>query len=478
MKGGLRGGAPFFLPALAGALTLLLQKSFIVQSDEGYTLGAAWQLWNGLTMYDDFRLFVAPGAAYAVRWVWALTGPAFLPARVMSLLLSFSAIVAVYLTLARRGIRGAALAVAVATWTIASAQYVLLNHNAFSSYAAAWTLLLLLRADDRDRAGTGRLLDHALVGVAAGIVVLFLQTKGLALLAAAAAFTLFTGRGRRGARAAAVLIAGALAVVAPLLLKWSPSVLLREWFLVPLSGGYLGHTGASRVLAAACVVVTLGMAAVAVRLRDRPLIAIAAVQAALVAAMLHNTELHHVAVNAFPLIVFVPLALERRAAMKRGPGAAPTPARFSATAIMALVVVMFVVVLATPPGRPLFRASTLYVDFIRRPSRNLFPQPRIAAAHAIYAGPFLPGLYFGLGKKNPFFVSETVVCNDACRRHLLAQIADVKPEIAFLGYEMVRHLAYDQNNPVDAYFAGRYVACPNHGQEGLIVRAVDPTWCP
>ena len=70
----------------------------------------------------------------------------------------------------------------------------------------------------------------------------------------------------------------------------------------------------------------------------------------------------------------------------------------------------------------MFKESTLYVDFIRHPSRNMFPQPRVAAAHAIYAGPFMPGLYFGLGKKNPYFVSETVVCNDECRRRLLAQL--------------------------------------------------------
>ena len=72
----------------------------------------------------------------------------------------------------------------------------------------------------------------------------------------------------------------------------------------------------------------------------------------------------------------------------------------------------------------------------------------------------MPGLYFALGKKNPYFVSETVVCNDDCQRRLLAQLDAVKPELAFLDYEMVRHLGYDENNPVDAYFRDRYVACP------------------
>jgi hypothetical protein len=476
---GVRFGSPFlrlglFL-GLAFLLTLLLQKSFLVQSDEGYTLNAAWQMWNGLKMYDDFRLFVAPGTASAVYAAWAMFGgPSFLTARVLSLVVSFSSIIAVYLILVRRGVLGATLAAAVGAWAIASAQYVLLNHNPFSSTAATWLLLALLRAQDRERAGSARLRDHALVGVAAAIVTLFLQTKGLALLAASAGFTLIAGWGRRGVRAAAVLVGAALLVLAPLLLVWRPSVLLREWFVVPLEGNYLGQTGASRALAVACVLAVVAMAAIAVRLRDRLLIAVAVVQAALVGSMLHNPEAHHVAVNSFPLVVFVPLALREVAARRGG----PTPPKFSATLMMTIIVAAFAVFLATPVGRPFFRVSTLNVDFIRRPSRNLFPQPQVRAARAIYAGPFMPGLYFNLGKKNPYFVSETVVCNDDCRRRLLTQLDVVKPEIAFLDYQLVHHLGYDENNPVDAYFRDRYVLCPNQDYDGVIVRAISATWCP
>jgi hypothetical protein len=303
VKGVFRSGAPFLFLGLAFFLTMLLQRSFLVQSDEGYTLNAAWQVWTGLKMYDDFRLFVAPGSAYAVYFSWALaSGPTFLAARVMSLLLAFSSIVGVYLILRSRGVRGLALAGSVLAWVIAGAQYVLLNHNTFSSHAAVWLLFFLLRAQDRDRVGGApRRRDHLFVGIAAGIVLLFLQTKGLILLAAAVAFTLFADRGKRGLRAAAVIVGGAIAVVAPLLIVWRPSVLLPEWFIVPLTGNYLGHTGASRALAAVCVLVAVGMLAIAMKFRDRLLIAVAVMQAALLASTLHNVEARHVAINSFPL---------------------------------------------------------------------------------------------------------------------------------------------------------------------------------
>ena len=160
------------------------------------------------------------------------------------------------------------------------------------------------------------------------------------LIAATTAFTLLAVGGKRGLRAAAAVAGGAAVVVAPLLLIWRPSVLAREWFIVPLTNNYLGQTGGSRSLAVACGLIAVAMAVSALRLRDRLLAAIAVVQGTLVASMLHNTELHHVAVNSFPLMVFVPLALQRRAARKRAgePSPAAAPAKQPpATAMLAIV---------------------------------------------------------------------------------------------------------------------------------------------
>jgi hypothetical protein len=317
------------------------------------------------------------------------------------------------------------------------------------------------------------------VGIGIGVVTLFLHTKGMFLLAALSALTFFAVGGWRGVRAAAAVGVGALCVTLPLLLVWRPSVLYREWFQVPMAADYLGHTAASRPLAIACLVVTAAITVIAFRLRDRRLIAVAIFQAALVGSVLYNVDVPHVGINAFPLVVFVPLALQRHAASKRPEGAPPPAEKFPATATMAIVVGMVGVLIATPAGRASFRDSTLYVDFIRRVPRNIFPQPKVAAAHAVYIGPFMPGLYFLLGKKNPFFVSETIVCGPDCLRRLRGEIEQVKPEIAFLNYEMARHMRYDANNPVDTYFRDRYVRCPdNPNFEGLITRAIDPSWCP
>ena len=219
------------------------------------------------------------------------------------------------------------------------------------------------------------------------------------------------------------------------------------------------------------------MVAVAIRLRDRLLIAVAVTQAALVAGS-STTSTAIRAINCFPLLVFVPLA-PRHAARRGRPGRAAITReavggrddgdrRRHVRAVRDRDPARPVVIQAEHAVRRLHPAR----------ARNIFPQPRVAAAHAIYAGPFMPGLYHALGKPNPFFVAETVVCNAACQRRLRAQLDQVRPEIAFLAYDMVRHLGYDQNNPVDGYFRERYVGCRQDEFEGLIILRHRPELVP
>ncbi len=474
----LRAGASGLFLTLAFSLTLLLTRSYVVQSDEGYTLNAAWQMWNGMKMYDDFRLFVAPGSAYSVYALWHIIGtPSYLAARFLSLIFSFSATTALYLTLKGLGIRGGNLALSVLAWLTASSLCVPLNHNSFSSFAAAWFLLLFLRiARPSDGAGRPRhaIADHALVGLAAGTVFLFLQTKGLFLAIGAAAFAFSGGWRTRTYRPTLALAGGFVVVLLPLFLIWSPAVLVRQWFVIPLTGNYLGHTGASGAIAFVAIALAGGMGWIAFRRRDRILQALAVTQAALIACMTHNLELNHLAINCLPAIIFASVLAHAR--LDRADHAA----RLSSELTLAIVLAMFgATIVWLPAGAAFAASSSFYVDILGRRSRpEFFSRQRIADAHAIYAGPFLPGLYFELKKKNPYFVSETVVCNDGCQRQLIAQLSETKPELVFLYYQMIRHLSYDQNNPVDVYLRDRYALCPGDDYGGMIVRASDPSWCP
>jgi hypothetical protein len=429
-----------------------------------------------MKMYDDFRQFVAPGSAYSIYLLWKVVGhPSYLAARLLSLVFSFSSTTAVYLVLRREGVRGINLAFSVSAWLLACPVYALLNHNSFSSFAATWFLLLFLRvARDERRSQARDILDHFLVGAAAGVVFLFHQTKGLFLAVGAAAFAFSIGFKKRDYRPGLAVGAGFIVVVAPLFVIWSPALLVRQWFIIPLTGNYLGHTAASGVIAVTSVAITCGMAWVAMRRGDRRLKALAVTQAALLACMSHNMEIHHLAINSFPTIIFVSVMIHEWLKRK---GVKPI---LSGETMMAIVLALFVLgLVSSPAGHGFWTFSPLYVDILKlRPRPILFSNRRVSEAHAIYAGPFLPGLYFEFKKKNPYFVSETIVCNDECQQRLVAQLSTTKPEVAFFHYDMIRNLSYDQSSPVDLYFRERYVLCHGENYGGLIVRALDASWCP
>jgi len=457
----------FLFLGLSLVLTVILDRSFPIDSDEGYTLNAAWQLWNGFRMYDDFRLFVGPGSGYAVFWLWKLLGStSYLGARLLAVGFSFSSTMALYLLLRRNGIRALGVALTVVAWLFVSALYVPLNHNTFSSYAAIWFLVPFLRLvelPDERRTPRDARVDQVLAGLAAGLVFLFLPTKGFLLAVAGAAFL-------RATRPALTLLGAFAVVTAPVFSRWGPVTLIRQWLIIPITEGYLGHTSASGRLAVV-VLLLLGLLGwVAIRLDDRRLKALTVVQAALCASISHNMELNHLAINAFPVVIFVALALQRL--LERW-GRIP---RFSSE--LALAIVTATVLswsFLSPVGRQYFSGSTLDVDLLGHQPK-LLSSPRLEAAHAIYAGPFLPGFYYLFHKRNPFFVSETVVCDEACQQRLVRQLADVRPELAFLNYAMISHLKYDQNAPVDAYLREHYVSCGTRGF--FIVRAAEARFCP
>jgi hypothetical protein len=470
----LRRLEPVLFLVSAFAMTLMLARSYLVQSDEGYTLNAAWQTWTGMRMYDDFRLFVGPGTGGLVYWLWRIVGsPSYLAARLLSLALSFSSTTAFYLLLRRLGIHGLGLAAAVACWLVLSSLCVLLNHNAFSTFAAVWFLLALVRllhespngAIARPKTGAS-----ALVGVAAGVIFAFLPPKGL-LLAFCATIQLFNiGRKERDYRPTLCLGAGFLATIAPLFIIKNPLVLIRQWLIIPLTGNYLGHTSASFGYLLAAVALLAGMVWMVARSPHEVLKTLVMVQAALFLSTVHNMEMVHLVINLFPAVIFVFFVIQRRTGARQRQGGMSSGLAL-ATFAGTLAVWMF----TTTAGRSYAAASVFRADVLGERAKPAI-RPRIAEAHAIYAGPFLPGVYYLLQKKNPYFVSETVVCNHDCQRQLVAQLERVRPEIAFLAYDMVSHLRYPETGPVDVYLREHYTACPSDGW--IPMRAITPEWCP
>jgi hypothetical protein len=449
-----------------GILALILHSSHPLNSDEGLVLNGAWQLTAGKRMYADFVEYVTPGAAYATYALWALLGtPSYLAAKLLAIAFwILSAAGLARLTAIVAG--GWAPGLAVLLWLFAGRAYPLINHNTYSSFAAVWCAWMLLRG-----AGTHRARDYGLAGAGAGLVFLFLQTKGLLLLGAVMLVAASLGEGslgKRAARAGGALL-GFAAIVAPLSGAWSPGVLLHHWFVYPLTAGYLQQNHVSPGTAVIEVLLVAAMVGVAWWTRSLAAAVLTVFQAALVASHAYMVDLGHLAINAFPAIVVLGLVVDRL--LPRRLARLPAP-----TWVAAALAVTVPLWLVSAPGQAFFRGSIFYLDVLGHPRGDVFDHPVVRKARHIYAGPFLPGLYFELRKPNPFFVSNMLLCRSDCQARIRDTLARVRPEVVFLHYGISDRFAYDRNNPADTYIRATYRPCPDVYYPRLRVFVLDT--CP
>jgi len=107
------------------------------------------------------------------------------------------------------------------------------------------------------------------------------------------------------------------------------------------------------------------------------------------------------------------------------------------------------VVVAVP--RPLFNRSITnhFVGEIKK----ICPKNQ-----GIYAGPFLPGLYFELRSLNqiPYSILITDQQSEAQFIDAADKLADKRPHCAVLNYAVVEKFAYNRDNPVDDFIEQNY----------------------
>lgn len=456
------GGVVFF------AATLILHGGHVLNSDEGIVLNAAWQLWHGKEMYVDFFEYIPPGAAYLTYWTWHLIdSPSYAAAKLLAIALFFISTALIYLITRRLGGSRGASGAAAMLWLIASLFYPIINHNVYCSYAIiAMTLTLMLAAERR------RSILYMMAGSAGGIAFLFLQTKGLAALAAVILWIItsdetLTERGR-------YLLCFLLGVILPLLtlLHWSASTLLYSLVFYPTT--YYWRYGASALTAPvtiAAVLIAMVALILAWRTIKPSLKLLALVQAALILSSVTLLDWGHLIINSFPLLIGAALGWQWIVSR--------LPATFTfwgyLIGITALGILSGLVI-----DKPLasLASRNIYLPPVwAAPLDRLRLSPEFSAARYVYAGPFLPGLPFELKKPNPFFYSHLLVCGNDCELATILTLKRLRPEYAAIAYPMVDRLGYERT-PVDHYISRTYTPCLEVSTNSLAILAREPTLCP
>lgn len=432
-------------------------------SDEGMVLNASWQIYNGKKMYIDFIEYVSPGSAYAIFWLWKIFGtPSYLAAKLLIMAGWIFSAVGIARIVSLFTDRKLTAMAAVVLWLFAFRTYPLINHNTLSSIAAVWALYFLLRPVIG--IGPPRLKHWILAGCFTALTFCFLQTKGLAVFLCGCIAVFAGGQKKYKQKINDLLlyITPFLLSILALFLVWQPATLWHYLIVFPNRFGYMSHTYIAPLYIILEILISIAMIGYGIKAKSRPMAVLGIFQAALFASSGNIVEICHFAVNSFGFWIFLAVVSEK--AINRS----KRPKLLFISLISTCLAVCFVFIYLTLRFLKidLIKVNLLTVDVLHKAEPlDIFENEKIKNARYIYSGPFMPGLYHYLGKENPFFMSNMLLCDQACQNKTLEIFKEVKPDFAFLNYSLNDLLGYDPRNILDKYIINNYNYC-----EGLSMK--------
>jgi len=416
-----------------------------LNSDDGIFLSGAWSLFNGQAIYSDFFAFVTPGAYYLIYFFWRLFGVSYGLAAVVSivsLLISSSALYKLGRLLHPRA------------GYLAALLFPLLTINCPIITAHNYALALVLVAGYLFISGlvsglNSRVLSGAFL---TGLSFLFLQTIGLAalfFLYSFLAYAWFAGKASRLKPSLIFFLPVALAPLVVLLYKWSPVFLFNTLVRFPLynyvptlNNSYWALSGV--LLALALLGIWLG------RFKNIIINFLVYWQFCLFLTAWSLPDWFHIAAVGAPLLVIVAWLITRLR---------PEEIRFwpvSAPGVLAVMtgeclLIFYLIYFYQAAITCSSASSDRYAGLVPFIGENCHDQ-------YIYAGPFLPFIYFET-RKLPATSFPWLITG----QHTAAQFAQAgrelaarKPDCAVVDYGMLKKYDYQIDNPVDDYIRENY----------------------
>ena len=447
-------------------LGLLLFWRHVFSSDEGITLNAAWNVFRGLVPYRDFFEFYTPGTFYLFGALFRLLGPTYLVARVFAVLLLLSSGWALT-QLARPFLTGWRLRAVPFLWLALFSYYPLINHNPVSLFAAVWAWLSLQVALQRRHVGAA-----LIAGAAAGAATWMLQTKGLAVAAAAVVVLLTVSR---TPKLLPPYLLGYAASLLPLL-AWPIPLLWHSLVQFPLTYYQGVGDGISYFVLAIALHLLLGLGLWLKRAPSQ-VKSLWWLGAMLLSSTASLPDAHHIIINSFPAVPLTIWLLPRVTAWPRHAGWREWLNLLMPVLPAAYLLVLTTTVLSGLPQSVVAVARQDAGEWLRLHRQDV--AALVGAIHAyvppdeeIYSGPFLPNFYFEARRSSAIRFGHLLTSLHP-PEFFAAAAADLRrspPRLAIVNYSQVARFSYRRDNPVDQYLAEAYDVLLQHGDVTVLVR--------
>ena len=426
------------------ALSLILvffHLNHPLNSDEGIILAGSWDMLNGKDLYFDFFEFIPPGVFYFLYWWWLLLTPSYILARAVFLVLLFSGAFGLW-RLSRLVKNSPLNYLPPLVFVLSTVCWPIINYHTLSIAAVIWASYWFFLGW-REHSG-GKM---TLAGLATCLAILALQPRGVVLLAGLSFFLIFRLLKNKQSSHGKLLffyLASSLIPLLALLFKWPISVLFTNLIAFPLNN-YLAVAVVSfnllifflLILSFVTWLLWAGSSPVTKGLLWLQLILL------LSAAPL--ADHYHISLILFPLYALLPLITENFKNPKRF-------IRLSACALLPLAAL----VIFLPGFFHLYRFPPFY-SVTSHPVIT-FIQDNCQHSDYLFAGPFIPGMYFETKKQNPTSYAYLIHNHNTDEHFIRArdELIQNPPGCAILNYSIVAKYNHDRNNPVENFIRERY----------------------
>jgi hypothetical protein len=427
---------------------IFINCSYYLNADEGIILAGAWNLLNGQRIYIDWFSFIPPGSFYFVFIVWKIFFPSYLVAKFFSLLTIFAAAIGVYKIsqLISKNRQSTYNLLAPSFFIISTLGWPVINHNCYNLALIIWSTYLFLKYFT----GKAKHWNLFFSGVLLGLAAIFLLHKSLLIFLFFNVWLLvdfLLNRGKEEQKNIFVFNAAFIFFASTIFLIATPQVIYENLIKYPLLN-YSEVNGVPFyffIVNSILVLASFWYILPAMR-KNKYLKFIFGLQLMTILLALQRPDPLHVSMMLFPLISLTPMMAEALALAKIETD------RFIFILLPLIVYSLFVpslfnVLCYTPPF--FFFDKSPKLEYIKENCRN---------SNYIYAGPFLPGLYFATGKLQPTPFSFLITNHQTEEQFLQAKnnLERKKPLCAILDYEIVQKFKYNKNNSIDQYINNHY----------------------
>jgi hypothetical protein len=420
---------------------LLLHGNHVMNNDEGVVLEGAWNLLQGKELYLDFFEFVTPGSFYLIFLFWKFFGAHYFIANIIAIGALFIGSIGVY-RIAELINRSKVNYLIPAIIIFSSFQWPIINHNLFSATFIIWATFFFLKGLQIKK---NKYFIYT--GLLIGFATLFLQSKGLAVLFGTSSFLayLFFKEKKIGfLKKNSLLILAAIAPVTILFFAWPVKVLyinLVEFVL-------LNYKDVNRISLFYFFLFLLILIVSFIILRKEKKLEVNALlwlQFVLLLSTLSRPDSYHVALSIFPLLslsFFIPIKLDPKKRLSK---------KVYKICFVGLMLLFIYPSIKYVTGFPIFYS-------IKDQGAIGYVKENCQGERSLFAGPFIPGIYFETGKVNPTPFGWLITNHQTKEQFNQARkiLEEKKPRCVVTHYGVVKKFDYNRDNPVDNFIKKEY----------------------